>query len=135
MMRFSSGDITAPLLLFARNDRLDALQEVVGIYLVLVQTDGAESRLVDNVGNVGTTRTGSGTPHLVEVDVAVLDVLEMNLQYGLASLKIWELHDYSSVETAWSQKGFVESLGAVCCREDDETASLRQSRPSLLTAG
>lgn len=74
-MRFSSGDITAPLLLLARNDRLDAFQKVVGIYLVLVQTDGAESRLVDNVGNVGTARAGSGSSHLVEVDVAVLDIL------------------------------------------------------------
>ena len=108
------------LLLFAGDDGLDALLKVGRLDLRLAQTHGTQGSLVDDVGDVGTAGAGCGTSYHIHVDFAMLHLLQVDGQNGLASLEVGQLHDDATVESAGAEQRLVERLGPVGGSEDDQ---------------
>ena len=71
------GRDDSALLLFTGNHGLHTLLDVVGLHLVLTESHGPQGSLVDDVGDVGATGSGSSASDYIQVDVAVLHILEL----------------------------------------------------------
>ena len=101
------------LLLFTGNDRLHTLLDVIGLDLALTKSHGTQSSLVDDVGDVGATGSGSSATDYIQVDIAVFYLLQMYLEDCLTSFQIRQLHDNAAIETSGTQQCLVQALRPV----------------------
>ena len=113
------------LFLITRDDDLNALLHIRLIGEPSAVPDGAQGRLVDDVGKF---RAGGACRHsgdLVEIDVcADLDFPGVDLQDIDAALQVGELHGDAPVKAARPGQSRIQGLRTVCRRQDDDTQVL-----------
>ena len=97
-------------------------------YVRLVVSCRNERCLVANVGYVGAGEARGLPCKHVDIDACVnLYRFQMNLEYFLAFVKVWQVNVYLPVETARAEQCRVKHVGTVGGREDYYTAVCAES--------
>ena len=103
------------------NDGLYALIQIGLNDAVASKTNGTQSRLVDDVGEVSTGRTRSCTGNRDKVDIAGhVNVLSVHLQNCDTTLQIGQLHWNAAIKTARTQQSRVKRLRTVGRRQNND---------------
>ena len=109
-------------LLQTTNDSVDCIEEVLFLHRFLIAPGSDKSRLIADIGNVGTREARSLTRHKVHIYAVVhLDRAEMHLKYFLAVVHIRQIDTNLTVETARTKQGFVQNINTVGSRQNDDT--------------
>ena len=121
------------LLLITGDDDLDRLLKIRLDHALSTGTYRTKRRLIDDIGQLRTTRTGSCLRDGTEVDIVRhLDASGVYLQDVDTSLEIRKFDRYTTVETTRAKEGRVQGIRLVrCCQDDDglravEAVHLRQ---------
>ena len=110
------------LTLLTGDDDLHRLLKVVLRRALATLADGAQSTLVDDVGQIGTRCTGRGAGNCGQVDRRLrLHALGMKLKNVLTAGQVGQLNGDTAVKTAGAQQGRVEAVGAVGCGQNNDT--------------
>ena len=109
------------LLFKTTNDAVDGIEEVLLANQVLALASGHQSGFVANIGNVGTREAGRLLGQEVLVDIVIeLQVAHVDFENLLTPYNIRQLDVDLSVETACTEQGLVQNVGAVGrCQHDD----------------
>ena len=111
------------LLLQSADDTVNGIKEVLFLHRLLVVAGGNQRSLVTYVGNVGTRESWRLAGQLLDVEALVnLDGLEVNLEDGLALVKVGKVDIYLTVEASGTHQRRVEHVGTVGGSKDNHAA-------------
>ena len=116
---FLLGD-DGTLLFGAGNDQLEGHQQILLIHGLAALADGAQRRLVHQIGQIRADAAGGGLGDLVQIHVlGQTDVAGMHLQGGKTARQIGTIHGDAPVEAAGAQQRLVQHLRAVGSAQHD----------------
>ena len=115
------------LLLVACNDHFDALFEVSLGHALAARADGPQRSLVDDVGQLGTGRTGGHPGHDAEINAgSQRDLFGVNFQNLFAALQVGQLDGNAAVKAAGAGQSRVQRLRTVGgCQNDDAVVAFK----------
>src|SRR6185437_4275992 len=119
---FVGGDDLV-LLLQTADDPVYRILEVFHLYRLFSLTGGDQRGLVADVGDVRAGKTGRLFGQLMDIQLAGdLDGFQMDLEDGFAAFQIGFVNGDLAVETAGTQQGSVQYVGAVGGGQHDDAA-------------
>mmetsp|Transcript_11924 Transcript_11924/g.32586 ORF Transcript_11924/g.32586 Transcript_11924/m.32586 type:complete len:286 (+) Transcript_11924:1214-2071(+) len=92
----------------------------------LAPTARQDSCLIQQVGQVSTSKAGGAQGHLLQVHILrQLLVACMHLQDSQAALLVRHIHRHLAIESAWTQQSRVQNVGTVGgCDDNDASVAL-----------
>ena len=110
------------LALLTGDDDLHRLLKIVLRGALSTLANGAQSALVDDIGQVGARGTGRGAGDRGQVDRGLrLHALGMELKDVLTAGQVGQLNGNTAVKAAGAQQGRIKAIGTVGRSEDDDT--------------
>ena len=107
----------------ATDDTVDRIHEVFLLDKFFTITGSDQSGFIADIGDVGTGETGSLACQKFGIDAFVdFDRTQMHSEYILTLVQVGQFHMNLSVETSGTKQRFVQDIGTVRSRQDDNTA-------------
>ena len=120
---FLRGGHHLGLLLQSADDAVYGVEEVLLLHALLAVARCYESRLVADIGNVGTRESRSLACQHLHIHTGIpLDRTEMHLEYRLALVEVRQVNADLPVETTGSEQCLVEHVGTVCGSQHYDSA-------------
>ena len=117
---FSVGDELV-LLLEATDHTVNSIQEILLAHFASIPARGNQSRLIADVGNVCTTKTGRLSGQKIDVDAVVrLEGTQVDIKNLLSLLDVGHVHINLTVESTGPHQCAVQNVCPVGCRKDDD---------------
>ena len=118
---FLLGDDGA-FLFAAGDDHLKGHQQIVLVHSLASLADGAQRRLVHQIGQVRAHAACGGLSDFVQIHIlGQMDVAGMHLQRGQTACQIGPIHGDTPVKPARTQQRLIQHLGAVGGGQHDDT--------------
>ena len=107
----------------ATHDAVHRIHEILSVHGILILAGSPKGSLVADVGDVGTAESRRLFRKEIDIQfIACLDRAQVNLEYLLPFLQVWQFDMDLAVEAPGTQECLVQNIGTVRGSQDDDAA-------------